>query len=368
MAETLETGREVVNGREEHHLKREEEDELTFCMEKMVSFVVPMALRTLFELGVFDILAKNGGKLSAKEIAVEIGSNNPEAPAMLDRLLTLLVTHSLLSCSITQQEPHPQRFYTLSPASRYFVTDPQGASLGSSIKLLLDQIFYKSWGELKGSILEGGVAFDRAHGMNAFEYPRVDPRFNEVFNNGMTGLTTVITKRILELYNGFEHVTRLVDVGGGHGINLKLITSKYPHIQAINFDLPHVVENAPLLSGVEHVGGDMFESVPSGDAIFMKWVLHDWSDEQCVKLLKNCYKGIPDDGKVIVVDSIVSMVAETSLAAKGALGSDLIMMTQNPGGKERTRQEIIELAEASGFSGVRFICCVCGNWVMEFYK
>lgn len=99
-----------------------------------------------------------------------------------------------------------------------------------------------------------------------------------------------------------------------------------------------------------------------------QWVLHDWSDEQCVKLLKNCYKGIPDDGKVIVVDSIVSMVAETSLAAKGALGSDLIMMTQNPGGKERTRQEIIELAEASGFSGVRFICCVCGNWVMEFYK
>lgn len=146
MAEMLESSRKVVNGREEY-LKREEEeeeDELAFCMEKTVSFVVPMALKTLSELRVFDILAK-GGKLCAKEIAVEIGSKNPEAPAMLDRLLSLLVSHSLLSCSISQQEPHPQKFYTLSPASRYFVTDPQGVSLGSSVKLLLDDIFLKSW-------------------------------------------------------------------------------------------------------------------------------------------------------------------------------------------------------------------------------
>jgi len=87
--------------------------------------------------------------------------------------------------------------------------------------------------------------------MHAFEYPRVDPRFNEVFNKGMIGLTTVIMKRILELYDGFEHVSRLVDVGGGYGVNLKLIKSKYPHIEAINFDLPHVVENAPLHPGID---------------------------------------------------------------------------------------------------------------------
>ncbi|RDY05137.1 Caffeic acid 3-O-methyltransferase, partial [Mucuna pruriens] len=99
-----------------------------------------------------------------------------------------------------------------------------------------------------------------------------------------------------------------------------------------------------------------------------KCVLHDWSDEQCLKLLKNCYNAIPDDGKVIVVDSIVSIVPETSATAKSAMGSDLVMLTQNPGGKERTRQEFLELAKGSGFSGVRFVCCVCGYWVMEFYK
>lgn len=375
MAPSLESNTKVANGRDDHvKPQEEEEDALAFCMDKVVSFVLPMVLRTSFELGLFDILAKAGedAKLSAQDIALQIGSKNPEAPAMLDRLLSLLVSHSLLSCSVSQQEPQnlelPQKFYSLTPRSKYFVADSDGVSLGSSVALLLDQVFYKSWGELKGSILEGGVAFDRAYGMNAFEYQSVDPRFNEVFNNGMKGITVLIMKRILELYQGFEHVTKLVDVGGGIGINLKLITSKYPHVQGINFDLPHVVEHAPVYAGVEYVGGDMFESVPSGDAIFIKWVLHDWSDEHCLKLLKNCYKAIPGDGKVIVVDSVLSIVPETTATARGALGSDLIMLTQNPGGKERTRQEFIELAKGSGFSGVTFICCVCGYWVMEFYK
>ncbi|PNX91319.1 caffeic acid 3-O-methyltransferase, partial [Trifolium pratense] len=123
---------------------------------------------------------------------------------------------------------------------------------------------------MKGAILEGGIPFNRVYGMHAFEYSVVDPRFNDVFNNAMINNTTIIMKRILEIYEGFEHINRLVDVGGGLGINIKLITSKYPHIHGVNFDLPHVIEHAPPYAGVTHVGGDMFESVPDGDVIFMK--------------------------------------------------------------------------------------------------
>lgn len=66
MDEILESGRKVMNGREEYLKREEEEDALSFCMEKTVSFVVPMALKTLFELGVFDTLAK-GGKLCERD-------------------------------------------------------------------------------------------------------------------------------------------------------------------------------------------------------------------------------------------------------------------------------------------------------------
>lgn len=86
--------------------------------------------------------------------------------------------------------------------------------------------------------------------MHIYEYTGVDPRFNDVFNKAMFNYTTIAMKRVLEVYKGFEHVKRLVDVGGGLGINLNLITSKYPHIEGVNFDLSHVIEHAPTYAGI----------------------------------------------------------------------------------------------------------------------
>ncbi|KAM6583758.1 hypothetical protein CsatB_010760 [Cannabis sativa] len=184
----------------------------------------------------------------------------------------------------------------------------------------------------------------------------------------MYNQTTLVLKKILEVYKGFENLGKVVDVGGGLGGTLNQITSKYPHLKGINFDLPHVVEHAPSYPGVEHVGGDMFESVPSGDAIFMKWILHDWSDEHCLKLLKNCYKAIPDNGNVIVMEAILPTVPETKSADRCTSQMDVLMMTQNPGGKERSKKEFLALATGAGFSGIRFDCFVCNFVIMEFYK
>lgn len=119
-------------------------------------------------------------------------------------------------------------------------------------------------------MLEGGIPFNKAYGMTAFEYHGKDPRFNKIFNNGMSSHSTITMKKILETYRGFEGLNSLVDVGGGIGATLHMIISKYPFIKGINFDLPHVIDDAPSLPGIEHVGGDMFVSVPKGDAIFMK--------------------------------------------------------------------------------------------------
>ncbi|WVZ20865.1 hypothetical protein V8G54_008187 [Vigna mungo] len=76
----------------------------------------------------------------------------------------------------------------------------------------------------------------------------------------------------------------------------------------------------------------------------VQWILHDWSDEHCVKLLKNCYDGIPDDGKVIVMEAVLPTTPETNSAVyKAILELDVAMMTQNPGGKERCEQEFMDL-------------------------
>ena len=123
---------------------------------------------------------------------------------------------------------------------------------------------------MKDAVLDGGIPFNKAYGMSAFEYHGKDQRFNKVFNSGMFGHSTMTMEKIVDLYDGFNGLTTLVDVGGGTGASLNMIISKHTSLKGINFDLPHVIEDATTYPGIEHVGGDMFESVPKGDAIFMK--------------------------------------------------------------------------------------------------
>ncbi|KAF8369475.1 hypothetical protein HHK36_032510 [Tetracentron sinense] len=97
-------------------------------------------------------------------------------------------------------------------------------------------------------------------------------------------------------------------------------------------------------------------------------ILHDWTDDSCLKLLKKCHEGLEGDGKLIVMESIVPVAPETTLATKFVCRKDLLMMSQTAGGKERTQQGYTALAIGAGFSGVRFVCHSNPFWVMEFYK
>ncbi|XP_023005450.1 caffeic acid 3-O-methyltransferase-like isoform X2 [Cucurbita maxima] len=352
------------NGQEQHHY--------AYAAQLVTSTVLLMTLQAAFELGLFEILAKagDGAELSPTEIAAKITTSNPDAASMIDRILRLLAAHSVVGCSvIIDENGNQQRLYSLKPVAKYFVPNEDGVSLGPIISMIQDKVFLHSWSELKNAVIEGGVPFNRAHGgVHAFEYPRLDQRFNQVFNNAMINYSTTAIKAVVKCYNGFASLKQLVDVGGGLGVTLKIITSAYPSIKGINFDLPHVIQDAPSYPGVEHVGGDMFEKVPEGDAIFIKWILHDWSDEHCEKLLKNCYAAIPDDGKVIVMEGVLPTVPETSDVAKGIIQGDVLMMTQNPGGKERTRDEFEALATKAGFKHVKFVCFLSNHWIIEFLK
>ncbi|XP_012078371.2 caffeic acid 3-O-methyltransferase 2 [Jatropha curcas] len=245
----------------------------------------------------------------------------------------------------------------------------EGSSVSPLFLLHHDEVFMKSWYHFNEAILEGGIPFTiQTYGMTVFEYQATDQRFNQVFNEAMSNHTTLFVKKIIEVYDGFDGVKVLVDVGGGIGDALRIITSKYPHIKGINFDLPNVLADAPSFPGVEHVAGDMFVSVPKGDAIFMKWILHGWSDEYCLKLLKNCYEALPSKGKVIVAESILPLAPENAVSSHIVFEQDLFMFAQTPGGKERTQKDYETLAMKSGFSSCEVVCCAYNSWVMEFHK
>ncbi|PON65183.1 O-methyltransferase COMT-type [Parasponia andersonii] len=79
------------------------------------------------------------------------------------------------------------------------------------------------------------------------------------------------------------------------------------------------------------------------------WVLHDWGDELCVKLLKNCRKAIPEKtGKLIIADIVVEAEGTGPFDDTGVV-FDLVLLAHNTGGKERTEKEWKKLLAQAGF-------------------
>ncbi|KAM7507714.1 hypothetical protein LguiA_018167 [Lonicera macranthoides] len=331
-----------------------------------------MVLKAALELGLFDIIAKKG-QIPPSEMASHLLAKNKDAPAMLDRMLRLLATHSILTCSLRNLEEggggEVERLYGLPPAGELFVQE-----VGCCSRLLTSFFQFSNtgngidfWQHMKDAILDGGVPFQRACGMPFYQYIRSSPDRSKNFDSSMSEQTNAIMTRTLNTYQGFEGINSLVDVGGGIGTALELITSKYPSIKGINFDLPSVIKNAPIQHGIQLVAGDMFVSIPKSEAILLKWILHNWDDEQCLKILKNCYEAIPTSGKVILVDFIVPLVPDTSISSKFVSQLDNIMLFLQEG-KERTINEFEALSKAAGFSKIQLHSYDYITSVVEIFK
>ncbi|KAI7739210.1 hypothetical protein M8C21_001117 [Ambrosia artemisiifolia] len=346
------------------------EEHFNYAMQLVNSASLPMVLSSAIKLNVLETIAKAGpdARLSAHEIASRLSISNQNAPSMIDRMLRLLASHSIVTCSQQEHESTPVRVYGLAPVATHFIPNEDGVSLASLLELHKDKSVFDTWYKLEESVLEGGTPFDKVHGASGFEHTALDEKLNTIFNKAMVDASVLLIKEMLKCYHGFNNLKSLVDVGGGLGITLNMIVSQYPTMKGINLDLPQVIEHAPRYPGIEHVPGDMFQNIPKGDAIFMKWVLHGWNDTDCVKLLKKCNDALPDNGKVIVVEKVLPFIPDTSSHVKAITNLDVSMMTQTAGGKERTEDEFQALAKLSGFQKMGKICCVWTCWVMEFYK
>ncbi|CAA0808756.1 Flavone 3-O-methyltransferase 1 [Striga hermonthica] len=225
-----------------------EEEAFLFAMQLASASVLPMVLKSAIELDLIELIrrAGDGAWVSPADLAAQLPTANPEARVMIDRILRLLATYSVVSCRL---RPLPdggsERLYGLAPVCKFLTKNEDGVSMAPLLLMNQDKVLMESWYHLKDAVLEGGIPFNKAYGMTAFEYHGTDLRFNKVFNQGMSNHSTIVMKKILEIYDGFVGLETVVDVGGGTGATLDMIVSKYPSIKGINFDLPHVVDDAP---------------------------------------------------------------------------------------------------------------------------
>jgi hypothetical protein len=224
-------------------------------------------------------------------------------------------------------------------------------SLRPSATYLGQAYRWQTWGHLLHSVKTGENAFRALHGVDPWTYRDRHPEQSAIFNAAMTANSRFVDRALVEAYD-FSRFGRIADIGGGQGSLLAAILAANPETRGVLFDLPHVVATAaPVLeaAGVHNrcavVGGSMFESIPEGcTAYVMKFILHDWDDADCVRILQNCRRAMQSDARLFVIERLVG-APNDDLAVKF---SDLNMLLV-PGGQERTREEFAALFEAGGF-------------------
>ena len=293
-------------------------------------------------LGIADLL-KDGPKTS-EELARATNTN----AFMLYRVLRALAGLGIFA------EDEQKRF-GLTPLAEPLQSGPN--SFRAMAIHLAENSSWKAWGNLLESVRTGETAFTLANGAEVFPYYAEHKESFEPFNEAMTNLSEAVIKAVVPAYD-FSSIRKLVDVGGGHGALLSAILKANPSTRGVLFDLPTVVEGAKERLAAEGVsdraevlGGDFFDSVPTGgDAYVMKLIIHDWDEERARLILKNCHSAMVDGGRLLLVETVVPEGNEPSFAKMMDL--QMLVMT---GGRERTEAEYRDLFAAGGFKLTRVI-------------
>ncbi|WP_223280144.1 acetylserotonin O-methyltransferase [Nostoc sp. PA-18-2419] len=302
---------------------------------------ISQSIYAVVKLGVIDLLVD---ATDYQALAQKVNAN----PEVLYRLLQGLVSVGIVS------EIRLGTFVLTDIGSLLL----SGAAGGlSSLALLWGEEFYQAWGNVLETVQTGNTAFDRVYNTNLFQYLHSKPEVAKTFNDAMTGLAAFLYPKVLTTYD-FSSCKRLVDVGGGCGTLIGLILAANPSLKGVLFDQPDVVTQANtvlsaygVLDRCDIVGGDFFETVPTGgDTYVLSNIIHDWDNDRSLSILNNCRRAIDEQGRLLLVEMVLSNQQEPTLARM----TDLNMLVLT-GGRERTQEEFTSLLSSSGFALKRFL-------------
>lgn len=297
------------------------------------AFVTARACYAAAKLLIPDLL-KDGSRTS-DELAAATDTN----PTSLYRLMRCLATIGLVN-------EEPERRFTLTGLGATLRSDVPG-TMRPWVAFCGDPFYLAAWADILHSVKTGRAAFDHVHGKPFFDYLGDHPEASRVFDEAMTSLTAVLVTEVLAAYD-FSGFKRVVDVGGGRGSLLTAILKTNQIATGVLFDLPTVIAEVAkpgLGSRCELVSGDFFVEQPAGgDAYIMKWILHDWDDAACGRILASCRRSIAPGGKLLLIETVV---APPGVPHHSKL--DDIEMMVLLGSQERTEEEYRTLLERSGF-------------------
>lgn len=301
------------------------------------SLVLHQSVFAVAELGVADLLVPS--PQSTADLATKLRVDEDS----LFRILRLLASQGIFA------ETAPRTFAN-NEISNFLRSNVPG-SLRSMGRFRGTDFVYRSFGEILHSIRTGEPGRAKVLGMDGWEYLERNPGTAKIFDDAMTDLSAIAAPTIASAYD-FSKWESLMDVGGGNGVLLAAILRAHRSLRGVLADQQHVLKRARergFLSGLEKRSTmepcDLFRNIPRGcRAYLMKSVIHDWNDEDAVRILTQCRRSVPKNGALLLVEF---NLPEDSSPSRAKV-TDVTMMVLT-GGKERTIPEYSALLSRAGF-------------------
>ena len=294
------------------------------------------AICSIAELGVADQIVA-GTPQPVEKLARATGAHERS----LYRVMRYMASHGLFRETGSREFDH-------TPLSAALRRDAPGSFRSAG---LMFHIMKTAWPSLHHALMTGEPGFEEVFKQPMFEYIGAHPELPAIFDAGMTSFHGHETAAMLDAYD-FSGVETLADIGGGNGSLISAVLRRHPKMKGILFDLGHVGARAKerlraegLSDRCTIVEGSFFDSVPKGaDTYVLRHIIHDWTDEQSIQILKHVRSAIPANGRVLIVEFAVPPANHAGLGKD----ADMIMMVFT-GGLERTEAEYGSLFQRAGF-------------------
>ncbi len=266
-------------------------------MQLGLAFWGSKTLLSAVELGVFTTLAH--GPLTGETLRAELGLHQRGSPDFFDALVSL----GMLERSGEK--------YSNSPATDLFLDHNKPSYVGGMLEMANARL-YPFWGSLTEALRTGHPQNEAKVGENFFAALYQDPERLRQFLHAMTGISMGAALAIAEKFPWDRYQT-VVDVGAAEGCVPVQQALRHPHLSGGGFDLPAVrpvFEDYVAANGLAerlrfHAGDFFTDPLPAADVLVMGHILHDWSLDEKLALLRNAYQALPDGGALIVYESII---------------------------------------------------------------
>ena len=325
-------------------MERTDDDENREALDLLMrGFQVSRMIRLVADLDIADKIGEvEDCDLNELAIACAVQS------APLLRVLRTLAAFGIFRVSVDGRISH-------SPQSLLLRTDVPN-SMHHGARFWTGTGSWHAWGSLDVA-MTGGVPHQAAWQTSRFQYLREHPEEARQFDLFMANFPDNRHAAVAAAYD-FSGVELIADIGGGNGEALRKILARFVKARGLLFDQPDVVDAVPVGSRMDGrinvAGGSFFDSVPAGaDVYLLVRVLHDWSDQDGIRILRNCQAAMTSKSRLLIVEQILE--PDPTLGRKTSYLIDMQMMAMFGSARERTQAEFGELFAQSGLAQLRLI-------------